>query len=188
MNVWPLALEMVLRHEGGFADHHSDPGSATYAGVSLRAVNALDADGDGELDFDLDGDGDVDRADIKALAHEPEKVAAFYLANYWNPIRGNQLPPRIALLVFDAAVHHGVKGSTVLLQRVLGVKQDGVLGPVTVEAAWRARDAAARLLTERALLMTRIVAARPASSVFLAGWFRRLFALASEVGAMRASA
>jgi lysozyme family protein len=187
VNAWPLALEMVLRHEGGFADHPQDPGSATFAGVSLRAVNALDADGDGELDFDFDKDGDVDRTDIKALAHHPEKVAAFYLENYWNPIRGNQLPPRIALLVFDAAVHHGVKAATVMVQRVVGVKQDGVFGAQTVAAVWRTGDASERLLTERALLMTRIVAARPASAVFLAGWFRRLFALASQVSALRAA-
>jgi lysozyme family protein len=188
MNTWHTALETVLRHEGGFSNHPADRGGPTYAGVSLKAVKSLDGNDDGTLDFDLDQDGDVDLEDIRALAVHPEKVAEFYRTQYWAPLLvGGELPARVAIVTFDAAVHHGVRPAIVLLQRAVGAKADGVLGPRTVSAAWNTRDAHEHALTERGLLMHRIVVARPASAVFHGGWLRRLFALCGQVSAMRAS-
>lgn len=206
---WPRVDAFRRQVEGGFFNHPSDPGGPTHAGVALRYVVHLDRDKDGRLDFDLDADGDVDIEDIKALRHRPDKVEEHYLNTYWYPSKASELAWPLCLYVFDAAVHHGVETSVLLLQRGLGdLKQDGVPGPKTLAAARAASDhAVRRVLAERGLLMGRIVGAqakrgllaqfrpdarflpadvasdlvkRIGAHPFARGWYQRLFDLQAE--------
>lgn len=181
------ALDILARLEGGYVNDPDDPGGATYAGVSLRAVRGLDTNGDGLLDFDLDGDGDVDQDDIRRLKDHPEKIEEFYLSQYWAPIRGRELPAPLALFTFDAAVHHGPRPAVLLLQRGIGSRPDGVLGFRTLAQAQVAGAGAIDFcLMERAALMLAICERRPASRTFLRGWLRRLFTLQREASALNA--
>lgn len=176
---WPRALAYMLRVEGGYVNHPRDPGGATFAGVSLRAVVGLDADKDGRLDFDLDQDGDVDADDIRRLKDHPALVEQFYQERYWNELRCGAMPWPLDLAAFDAAVNHGVAAATFMLQRAIGVEADGRFGPHTLIAATSARpDAVARLLLERRALYFRLAAKR--GNHFLAGWLARLVELSAE--------
>ena len=63
------------------------------------------------------------------------------------------MPPAVKYALFDAAVNSGVRAAIKMLQRACGETPDGVLGPLTLQAAQsmpaerlRARLAAARLL------------------------------------------
>jgi lysozyme family protein len=51
-----------------------------------------------------------------------------YLPDFFDKVRGDDLPAPLALLVFDAAVNSGVPRSSRWLQAALGVGQDGVIG------------------------------------------------------------
>jgi lysozyme family protein len=172
---WRRAEEFRREVEGGLVIDPHDPGGATYAGVSLRAVERLDDDGDGALDFDLDGDGHVDADDIRELARRCQAgskaaealVEGFYSARYWNlgrVTRGgasltcDDLPWPLSLLAYDAAVHHGPGAAVLLLQRSLGLRQaDGAFGPATVAAANAAHRATAYvMLAKRNVLLTDI--------------------------------
>jgi lysozyme family protein len=53
-------------------------------------------------------------------------------SNYWTPQRCDQLPPAIAFHVFDTAYHGGSPARW--LQASVGVNQDGIIGPKTIEA------------------------------------------------------
>lgn len=171
---WTRALKWIRRTEGGFVDHPADPGGATYAGVSLRTVA-------GDLEFDLDGDGDVDADDIRQLERQPAKVDGFYRTRFWDVVRGDELPPHLALFAFDAAVHHGPRAGVVLLQRGLGLRPDGIVGPDTLGKAQHAwGDGLESCLVERAELFAKIHVSRPSTLAFRRGWARRLFSLERE--------
>ena len=58
----------------------------------------------------------------------------FYRECVWAPCRCDDIPPAIALGLFDAAVMSGIGRSIRFLQSALGVPADGVFGPVTMAA------------------------------------------------------
>ena len=58
MGCFSKAITVILKHEGGFSNHSSDPGGATNYGISLRWLKSEGLYGD------LDDDGDVDIDDI----------------------------------------------------------------------------------------------------------------------------
>lgn len=69
-----------------------------------------------------------------------DDAQAIYWHDYWTPIHGDELPPALALLAFDAAVNSGVGNAIHWLQSALVVKIDGKIGDITLAAA---RDMAA---------------------------------------------
>lgn len=186
-----IALEFVLAREGGYVDDPADPGGATYAGVSLRAVVGL-RDENGKLEFDLDADGDVDAADIKRLealhrAGDDVKLSAFYKRRYWAVAGCDQLPHPMSMALFDAAVNHGPKAAVTMLQRAVGAKPDGAMGPETARKAMvDPLRALHGMLLERTSLYYKLATERGMAK-FFRGWMARLFALQFESLAKRSS-
>ncbi|KAF0227838.1 MAG: hypothetical protein FD175_2544 [Beijerinckiaceae bacterium] len=151
------ALTCVLRHEGGYSDHPNDPGGATMMGITQKTLS------------DWRGQG-VTKAEVRALAR-PE-VAAIYRARYWNAVRADDLPAGLDLAVFDFAVNSGPLRAIRMLQRVLGVVVDGLIGPITLTAA-RACPVAETItqLCNARLDFLRGLSTFP---VFGRGWTRRI--------------
>lgn len=114
MASFDLAMAFVLRWEGGLVDDPRDPGGLTNHGISQRAYPALD---------------------IRALTRE--QVVEIYRRDYWAAARCEEMPAPMGLVIFDSAVNQGVKMAAKCLQRSVGVRADGVLGPATMEAAIR---------------------------------------------------
>lgn len=114
--------------------------------------------------------------DIPLLSFE--QAVKIYERDYWQPIRGDELPPRLAIAVFDAAVNHGVSVAVKLLQNVARVPQDGVLGPITLSAARRIEqdDAIAEYIGARCLRYTK----DQKFDRYGRGWFIRCARLAAE--------
>jgi lysozyme family protein len=148
------AIPLVLKFEGGYVNDLRDPGGETNWGISKRAYPDLD---------------------IRGLTEA--QARAIYRRDYWQPLRCDDIPWPLSLAVFDAGVNQGLQAATTMLQRVVGVTQDGRLGPVTLRAVNRAGpDATANYLTERAL---RYQGTRNFDR-FGRGWLRRIFHLALE--------
>lgn len=132
------AIDILLKHEGGYVDNPADPGGATNFGVSLRFLqNVGDLDGDGYLFGDFDRDGDVDANDIKQM--DMESAADIYLTQWWERYKYYQIRSQaIATRVFSLAVHSGPKRGHLILQQAINhhgmVKVDGMLGPKTFAA------------------------------------------------------
>ena len=113
------ALQHVLKSECGFVNHSKDPGGMTNLGVTARTWE------------DWIGHTPSEK-EMRELT--PEKVAPLYKRKYWDAIKGDDLPSGVDYCVFDCAVNSGPGRATKLLQEVIGVKSDGVIGPITLAA------------------------------------------------------
>jgi len=116
---YPLCLPYILRYEGGNDDDPHDPGGRTSRGVIQREYNAYRRR-KGEATQDV----------WKAT---DEEVSDIYRHQYWDPWCP-QLPAGVDLSFFDMAVNAGPSRATILLQRALGVRDDGAIGLVTLGA------------------------------------------------------
>jgi lysozyme family protein len=114
-------LDFVLSQEGGWSDDPNDPGGATNQGITLATYRTFTNNPDASAD-DLEEMSDAMRDDI-------------YRTMYWTPICGDDLPAGIDLAVFDFGVNAGPGRAAKELQLVVGVEQDGVIGPLTLAAA-----------------------------------------------------
>lgn len=166
MSRFSTCLAFVLKKEGGFVDHPNDRGGPTNQGVTQKNYDAYRAQRKREPQS------------VRLITSD--EVAEIYRNNYWRSIRADNLPPPLDLVVFDAAVNHGVKQASKFLQRALGVADDGVIGPQTIRAAHS--DAAAGMtykvakdiIAQRSRFYDRLVQADASQQVFLAGWNNRL--------------
>lgn len=139
------AIEIILREEGGYVNDPVDRGGETNFGISKRAYPNVD---------------------IKNLTKE--RAAELYRLDYWERIKADQLPEWLRLPVFDFAVNGGVARAIKMLQKVAGVKQDGIIGPKTLQAV---QTVSTRAFTEERLAYyQRIIRQRPAQGKFLRGW------------------
>lgn len=114
-------LAQVLQYEGGYVDHPKDPGGPTNKGVTQAVYDAW-----------------------RKAANQPTQsvryitdleVGAIYRQQYWDRISGDALPAGLDFALFDFAVNSGVDRAAKTLQSVVGVTQDGQIGPVTIQAA-----------------------------------------------------
>lgn len=124
------AVALTLSHEGGYQSRHDDPGNWTGGKVGqglLRGTNM------GIAAHRYPGE------DIAGMTRA--RAEALYHRDYWLKVRGDELPPGLALITFDMAVNAGPGAAVKCLQRACKVADDGVLGPATLAAAHQLGDA-----------------------------------------------
>src|SRR5690606_3461871 len=115
------AVEVVLRHEGGYVNDPHDPGGETKYGISKRSYPSLD---------------------IANLTRED--AIAIYYKDFWQRHNYAQLQDDIvATKLLDMAVNMGPATAHRLLQEALvfldyDIAVDGIIGPQTIRAANRA--------------------------------------------------
>ncbi len=154
--------EHIRVEEGGLVDNPKDPGGRTNIGITQRK---LDASRHAYPDLKLPS-----RVDDLSWSQAKE----LYRRDYWGPIRGDELPPGIAILAGDAAVNQGPSRAIKWLQQVAKVRQDGQLGPVTL-AALHAADQKELMAEYAAQRAYQYMTLDSIDDVFGLGWARRLF-------------
>lgn len=147
------AFDKLLGHEGGFVDHKADPGGATRWGITQRVARQHGYQGD-MREFPVDLARKIARTD------------------YWNAVRADELPAGVRYAMFDAAYNSGPRQAVLWLQRAVGVRDDGVLGPQTLLATKTQNQEVLlrRLLAQRLRFMSGL-SNWPA---FSRGWARRI--------------
>ena len=70
-----------------------------------------------------------------------EDVKPLYKAQYWDAVKGDDLPSGVDYAAFDFAINAGASRSKKLIQTALGVTADGSFGPGTMEAIQAANGA-----------------------------------------------
>lgn len=125
---YAAALAQVLKAEGGYSNHPKDPGGATMHGITQRVYDAWRRNHEQHV------------RPVKAVTEV--EVAQIYRRQYWDAIRGDDLPAGVDAAVFDAAVNSGTVRAAKWLQAALGVGQDGHIGAVTIYVARQTNRAA----------------------------------------------
>ena len=151
------ALRRLLAHEGGYTNHPSDPGGPTNFGITI-------------YDYRKYVKPNATAADVRAMTVGEAKL--IYRKRYWDAQRCDELPAGVDYAVFDYGVNSGIGRSKKVLQRVVGVTADGVLGPLTMQAV-AARDPAkivTAICDERLAFLKRL----KTWPVFGRGWARRV--------------
>lgn len=183
-----ILAPFILSFEGGFSNHPLDKGGATNMGVTLKTWRRIscerkregcerkreECEGKGE-GWDKNGDGVVDEEDLKLLT-EKDVVERVMRPYYWNVWKGDCLKSQsIANILVDWLWGSG-KAGIVNVQKLLGTKADGIVGPQTLHAV---NDAEPEPLFEQIKSIRRdylynLVSRHPEQKVFLRGWLRRL--------------
>jgi lysozyme family protein len=109
----------MLKSEGGFVNHPSDPGGMTNLGVTKATWENWVG-------------RESDEAEMRGLT--PEKVEPLYKKKYFDAVRGDELPMGLDYLMFDFAVNAGAGRAIKTLQTAVGVTPDGGFGPMTMAA------------------------------------------------------
>jgi lysozyme family protein len=154
---WDNSFAAVLKHEGGFVNHPKDPGGMTNLGVTKAAIEAYLGRA-------------VDETFMRSLT--PESVKPFYKSQYWNKIKGDDLPSGVDYAAYDLAVNSGVGRAAKYLQEIAGVIADGVIGPKSIEAikACNPEEVVKALCDMRLEFLKRL----PTFDTFGKGWSRRV--------------
>lgn len=149
-------IKIMLKHEGGWADHPRDPGGATMKGVTMARYRVTYPNAT-KTQLRNISDADVQR---------------IYKIDYWDTVRGDLLPFGVDLAVFDYGVNSGPARSIRALQSVLAVRADGLIGAITINAA----TAANGMTVVKKLCASRLSFVRGLKTfdVFGKGWARRI--------------
>jgi lysozyme family protein len=152
------SLALVLVHEGGYVNDPQDPGGATNRGVTQGTYDLWRVD-----------KGLAVRS-VKLIT--PAELMAIYKNRYWDKVGGDQLPSGLDYCLFDFAVNSGPKRAVTYLQRILGVTDDGKIGPMTLDAAEHvpAKDLIEGVCNLRLAFLKKL----PTFARFGKGWSRRV--------------
>jgi len=168
------ALAFVLSVEGGYTDDPVDRGGATNKGITQREYT-----------------------EWLRLNHLPKRKVAdildadvreIYWSEYWLAGRCDRMPWPVCWAHFDACVNVGIGQAAKFLQRALGCKDDGAIGPRTLEALRGAieseapRVLAERLVAQREPFYRRLAANEEPQQRFLGGWLNRVENLKTASG------
>jgi lysozyme family protein len=104
-------LRLILDEEGGYTNDPDDPGGETNFGISKRSYPNLD---------------------IKSLTRQ--QAIDIYIKDYWNPLQLQEFDSNMALMIMDCGVNQGTHRAIIILQKCLGVTEDGIIGSKTIAA------------------------------------------------------
>ncbi len=162
---WGVAIEFVLKEEGGYTLDPNDTGGETNFGISKRRYP---------------------NEDIKNMTEE--RARELYKKDFWQKLRCDELPSPLAIAVFDAAVNQGESGAGRMLQVALQFKDteadkiDGLVGEATVTASHKfGPNLLRRFMAQRMARYIRTILNKPTQEVFCDNWSGRLMRLAEIV-------
>ena len=149
------AVEVILKHEGGYVNDPVDPGGETNMGISKRAYPYLN---------------------IKELTKKDAKD--IYFKDYWLKAKCSKLPEELRMIYFDMVVNMGKSRAVKILQEAItakGVKTvvDGGIGPKTISNALKSGLEPDRLRSYRVKYYADLISRKPKLEKYWFGWYRR---------------
>ena len=160
------AAGYIFKLEGGYVNDPDDSGGATNLGITQNVYDS------------------TKKKDVKNITEA--EAESIYLKNYWLPSKCDIIDkthPALAAIHFDCAVNCGVYQANKLLQRALGVEDDGVIGSITLRSVRMCDEVKASMayLHKRADFY-KLLAKKPRQGKFLKSWIHRLKFLSRMYG------
>ena len=152
-------LAILLKHEGGYVNHPSDPGGMTNLGVTKRVWEEWTGH-------------EVDEKQMRALT--PTTVAPLYKRKYWDACRADDLISGLDYAVFDCAVNSGVGRAIKLLQSCVGATPDGGYGSITTALVKKAEADPTKLIELYCAKRLEFLQLLKTFETFGKGWSRRV--------------
>ena len=164
----PIVTSFARAQQTGWSDDHKDAGGATMCGVTLNTYRQW-----------CKGRGypSPTKEDLRKIPYTHWHL--ILKKNFWDKASADLIVTKaIAYITVDWIWASGPKVIK-RIQKILGVTQDGVVGPKTIKAINTAdqRLLFTQIKTDRARYLDEICKARPANIRFLKGWQNRLNAI-----------
>ena len=125
------AQNILMRMEIG---EHFDPNNAFYISGNISSETGKKAcgwniDNGGETKYGISQNAwpNISVKNLNSVLAEQ-----LYISQYWNTSKAELLPEKLSICYYDAVVNMGLSGAGKLLQRIVGAKADGDVGPITI--------------------------------------------------------
>jgi lysozyme family protein len=155
-------LKKILKWEGGYANHPNDRGGCTNKGIILSTYRQYFG-------------ASKTCEDLKKITDE--EVEHIYKKGFWDACRCDDMNSwQVAHLIADWAVNSGVRNAAKGVQKIVGAKADGIIGPLTIKAIneREEKELFESIKEARKEFYENIVKRNPSQKVFLKGWMNRL--------------
>ena len=156
----------ILKWEGGLVYDPDDLGGLTNMGVTFQTYKAY---------CRKKGCPVPTEERLKNLTKE--QFTDILKTMYWDACKADGIESQsVANAVVDWAWHSGTATAVKEVQRVLGVKDDGIIGNITLSAinSHSPLPLFGKIKQARVAYIERICNARPANNKFKKGWFNRI--------------
>ncbi|MCK8784252.1 hypothetical protein M0638_07660 [Roseomonas sp. NAR14] len=156
------AMEFILRPDNDGQPYHHDP--RDHGGMTAWGVTAATWAAHNRQPLAW-----ATKERMQALKRED--VYPVYLKGFWDANNCDGLPRGVGFVVFNMGCGTGPKPAAIILQRLLGLAEDGRIGPVTLAAA-RAWDPVklTKAYTDACLAWYKLLKQYP---IYGRGWSRR---------------
>ena len=128
---WGPFFDMLIAHEGGFTDDQRDGGNSRGDGHGNEGSTMLGVTSKVWAEYT----GKPAPKDVMRLL-TIDDVEPLYKKNYWDVVRGDDLPSGCDISVVDCSVNSGPGLAAKLLQKSVAAKVDGSIGPKTVASVY----------------------------------------------------
>lgn len=158
----------ILSWEGGYVNIPNDSGGPTNRGVTIATWRIYG--------YDKNEDGVINTTDVKLIT-EYDAIYVVMKPGFWDKALADQIQDQsVANIIVDWMWGSGVSKTIKRIQKILGVKQDGIVGPKTLGAINSANSKTLfnKIWTARQNFYCKIVDANPVQKKFLKGWLNRL--------------
>ena len=158
----------IVKWEGGLVNDPDDLGGLTNRGVTYKTY---------KLYCNKKGIAAMEEGLINLTI---EQFTDILKTMYWDACKADRIESQsVANAIVDWAWHSGTVTAVKEVQRVLGVKDDGVIGNITLSAinSWSPLPLFGQIKQARIAYIERICNSRPANKKFKKGWHNRINAL-----------
>ena len=160
-------MKIMFHVEGGQTDEDSDRGGRTNLGITQRTYN------------EWLKKHKLKSSDVFNISKST--ALKIYKEEYWNIIKGDQLPHNVAKSMMSMALTDGPQDSVRFVQKLLGIESTGFMGPKTLAAIWAKCKKDDKMFTKQIINAQLIRYNSDEQDKYKQGWGNRLDYVAENI-------